>query len=98
MRYFNSSPMYYHTSLWPEGFISLIINVLFWVALVSFVLFLFRKLSNERSAGCCGICSNSDHEEGKNNTYYLDIVKERYAKGEIDKKQYEELKKDLADE
>ncbi|MFH0804008.1 MAG: SHOCT domain-containing protein [Candidatus Zambryskibacteria bacterium] len=57
--------------------------VVFWVLLVIFIVWLVREVSgkNYRSG------SKSDA---------LDILKERYAKGEIDKKEFEEKKKDLA--
>lgn len=86
--------MYYHPSFWPEGFISLFINILVWGLIVYLFVFLVRKMSGGAHGGCCGM--HESHDEAKNDTYYLDIVKERYAKGEIDKKQFEELKKDLS--
>ena len=94
---FGYSPLYYHYSFWPEGFVSLVVNALFWVALISLFVFLFRRIGgHHHGAGCCGI--HGDHGEEGDDVSYMNIIKERYAKGEIDKKQFEELKKDLSEE
>ena len=96
MRYFNdfsASPMYYQHSFWPEGFISLLINVLVWGIVIYLVMMLVKKMSHGH--GCCGMHGQNAPEE-KNDSYYLNIAKERYAKGEIDKKQFDQLKKDFS--
>jgi uncharacterized membrane protein len=97
MRTFGYSPMCYHASFWPEGVISLVINILVWGLVIYLVMHLIRKMSGEH-ANCCGIHNAHDHTEVKNDSSYMDIVKKRYATGEIDKKEYEELKKEFSDE
>lgn len=55
--------------------------IIFWVVLIFLIVWLIRE--------------TSERDRGKNEEKALDILKERYAKGEIDKKEFEEKKKDL---
>jgi uncharacterized membrane protein len=97
MRNFGYSPMYYHSSFWPEGVIALIINILIWGLIIYLVMHIVRKISGGHG-GCCGMRGGYDQSEDMDDSIYLDIVKRRYAKGEINKKEYDELKKDFSGE
>lgn len=75
---------------WPGfGFIGLIVPILFWVLIIGLIVSLFRHgdWSNEEKPA-----KKTDDQNNSN----LEIVKKRYASGEIDKKEYEQLKRDLA--
>lgn len=75
--------------MWPYmygygyGGAGLLPMVLFWVVVIAAVILLVRYLSH-----------SSPHAEDRGSRA-LDILKERYAKGEITKKEYEEMKKDI---
>ncbi|MFZ2205911.1 MAG: hypothetical protein WA061_01405 [Microgenomates group bacterium] len=97
MRNFGYSPMYYHSSFWPEGIIALLINVLVWGLVIYLIVHLVRKLSSGHGS-CCGMHGEHGHSEEADDSVYLDIVKRRYAKGEINKKEYEELKMDFSED
>ncbi len=97
MRYFDYSPMYYHMSFWPGGFISLLINILIWGVIIYLFVHLVRKMTARGHAGCCGMHGH-DHSLENDNSSYVGIVKMRYAKGEIDKKHFDELMKEFSDE
>jgi len=59
--------------------------ILFWVGIVFFIVWLVREVIGKK-----------DYKETRGPESTLDILKERYAKGEIDKKEFEEKKKDLS--
>lgn len=65
-------------------FLGPILMILFWVVIIVLVVYLVR--------GGYGMGSTPSGHRGER---ALDILKERYAKGEIDKKEFEEMKKDL---
>ena len=54
--------------------------LIFWAAFIVFIVWIVREVSGKKT-----------DEKSK----ALDILKERYAKGEIDKKEFEEKKKDM---
>ena len=57
-----------------------IMMVAFWVLLIALIVWVIREIGGKNS---------------RSNSNALDILKERYAKGEIDKREFEEKKKDL---
>jgi len=77
--------MYGYYNMMDWGGLGLFFPILFFGLLIVSFFVLFRNNS------CCG-----KEEHGKLEKTPLDILKERYAKGEIDKKEYEEKKKDLS--
>ena len=59
-----------------------IITTIFWMAIIFIAVLLITKALSSR--------------EQYNDSHPLDILKERYAKGEITKKEFEEMKKDIS--
>lgn len=60
-----------------------IMMLVFWVLLIVFIVWMVREISGK----------NSPSHSGSN---ALEILKERYAKGEIDKEEFESKKKDIS--
>ncbi len=68
------------------GWIGMIFMAAFWIAVIVGIVFLIRWLMV--STGSAGI-------RGKAEESALEILKKRYARGEIKKEEFEEKKKDL---
>jgi len=70
-------PGTYGGNYWWMGLIGMAIQILFWVGIIVLGVYLFRRLSPRVSGGPIG---RSDA---------LDILRERFARGEIDAEEYQ---------
>ncbi|MDP2599051.1 MAG: SHOCT domain-containing protein [Candidatus Liptonbacteria bacterium] len=70
---------------WPFGGFGWIFMILWWVLIVAGVVALIKWLSDQSH--------DNNSTRGKSP---LDLLNDRYAKGEINKKEFEEKKKDLS--
>ncbi len=72
---------------WGMGWFGGIFMIVFWILILVGLVFLIKWLIQSTNRGqSAGSTGNRAHE----------ILKERYARGEIDKSEFEEMKKDLA--
>ena len=72
---------------WPGfGLFDGVISILFWVLVISVIVSLFKRRHSSDEE------SKDDEPTDESN---LKIIKRRYAQGEINKKEYEEMKKEL---
>jgi putative membrane protein len=76
-------PEVVHCSGW--GIAGMIIMCIFWALVIGVIVCGFMRM---RRHGCM---MHHDHSSNA-----LDIAKERYAKGEIDEKEFEKIKKNLS--
>lgn len=72
---------------WGMGWFGMIFMIVFWGLIIVALVFLIKWLAGATRGG------SQPSGSGKSNA--LDILKERYARGEIDKTEFEEKKKDL---
>ena len=66
---------------WGGGIMMLVV----WIAIIIFIIWIVKHANRKN------FCSHSKHDSNA-----LDILKERYAKGEINKQEFEEKEKDLS--
>ncbi len=78
---------FYFNHMYGGGVFDFLASILFWVVGVFLLVWLIREFSKPKVGG--------DHHETHHAKNPLEILKERYAKGEITKKEFESKKIDL---
>lgn len=69
---------------WWAGILGMAMQLIFWVAIIAFGVYLFRRYGSR-----VGVNTS------RNGSSALDILRERYARGEIERDEYERRKDDL---
>jgi putative membrane protein len=72
---------------WGMGWFGGIFMIVFWVLVIAGLIFLIKWLVQNTKSG--------SHSSSSSPSSALDILRERYARGEIDKQEFEEKKRDL---
>ncbi|MFA6973314.1 MAG: SHOCT domain-containing protein [Parcubacteria group bacterium] len=86
---------YWNNGLGMMGFgLGGIVMILFWALIIWAIVALVRHGGFGGHGGCGGNHGGHDGANFQKNSA-IDILNERYAKGEINKQEYEEKKKDL---
>ena len=100
--------MYNYGHMGGVGFFGIILTVLFWVVIIWLIVALIRSLTRhdkDRLGHNHGVCHCPCHDapkqeapktEAPQKNPALEILKIRYAKGEISKKEFLEMKKDIS--
>ena len=78
---------YYNYYMFGYGWLDFLFMLLFWIAIVWLIVWIIKRLTKESE--------KSDGNKGKENA--LEILRKRYAKGEINRKEYSRMKKELED-
>jgi len=86
--------MHYYNGWMGAAFplLSIFLNILFWVLIIVLIVKLVKHLSYGGSH-----CKHCGHGEMEMESDSIEIAKTRYAKGEITKKEFDQLKKDLSE-
>lgn len=74
---------------WGMGWFGGIFMIVFWILILVGLVFVIRWLVQ---------ATGKKGDSGQRGSRAMEILKERYARGEIDKAQFESMKRDLADE
>ena len=74
---------------WGMGWFGGIFMIVFWILILVGLVFAIRWLVQ---------ATGKKGDSGPRGSRAMEILKERYARGEIDKAQFEAMKRDLADE
>jgi putative membrane protein len=69
------------------GIFGWIIGIIIWVLLICLIVGLIRHFVSNRE---------KSEDDGESSNRALEILKERYAKGEISHQEFEKIKKDIA--
>ena len=69
------------------GWIGMILMILFWVLIIAGIIFLIKKLFKNKG--------DSSRSDAGSSSQAMDILKERYARGEITHDEFESMKKDI---
>jgi putative membrane protein len=78
----------YGGGLYGYGWVGMILSTVFWVLLIIGLILLIKWLVQSKGGGGPLVPHSSSRA--------IDILKERYARGEIDKQEFEDKKRDLS--